>query len=140
MKKFRSLLMLALVVMIFASVSVMSVAATKINTGEVTIQGGYLHHWYLSSEGNTSNGWTVTKGGVQKCYIQVGQTGYSMEIGLFYRPTGATYMDFFEGSNTSKTINKSFTSDLDTALYRPCIQNNSTVSMTVLSSSYFTLV
>lgn len=140
MKKFRTFLMLALAVMMFASVSVMSVAAETVYTGETKIDGGTLMHWWPHEEDNSSNGWTVTKGGIQRCYIKLSESGYSMDIGLYYRPSKTTYMDFFSGSNTSKTISKSFTSSLDTAKYRPCIQNNSTVSMTVLSGSYFTLV
>lgn len=139
MKKFRTFLMLALVVMIFASVSVMSVTAARVDTGRVVIKAGEYNHWYPSSVGNTSNGWNVTKAASQEYYVKVNEVGYSMKIGLYYRPDNIRYPDFFNGTNTSTTIDGSFDSIRATALYRPYVENNSTVSMTVLSGSYFTL-
>ena len=98
-------------------------------------------HWYPDTEGNKSNGWVVTKAANQSCRVVVGEKGYDMEIGMYYRPDGVYTPTFFDGTNSSSTtISRNYTSKLDTALYRPYVRNASTVEMTVESGSRFIFV
>lgn len=138
MRKFRKFLSLTLAVMTLASIFIFSANAVTINIPETHIRKNSSFHWYPDTEGNTSNGWQVTKAAKQSCRVVVGETGYDMEVGMYYRPDGKYTPTFFNGTNSSTTISRNYTSSLDTALYRPYVRNSSTVDMTVKSSSWFT--
>ena len=140
MRKFRNFLLFTLAVMTLTSSFIFSGSATTINIPETHIDKNSYFHWYPDTEGNKSNGWVVTKAANQSCRVVVGEKGYDMEIGMYYRPDGVYTPTFFDGTNSSTTISRNYTSKLDTALYRPYVRNASTVEMTVESGSRFIFV
>jgi len=109
-------------------------AATKVSLNKHTTKAGYTTTWYPSS---SPNGRKLTEGGTQKMQFYFSERGNKIAIG-FQKTSNSAKYSWYSGtlSGSSKYASKTLVGS--TAYYKPYLtNNNATVSITTLGSSYY---
>ncbi len=138
MRRFRKTLMIIMTLAMFGFGALIGVNVVNASgTANISYDGIKAGTKVLWQPANNQSGYNLTGGGTQKLRIYMTQEGNKINAGLC-RMSNHNNLSMYNGTVSGKKTNELSKTITDSGYYKPYVKNNnSTVSLTVTSSSYF---